>query len=161
MIAWLHAEDPETWSFARRVQKMCWFGNRKRRQQEKDLLDLLVFDSMRKEFVNPRFTSPPFDVKPRPTDGEHNTSSHEIPPEDFDYGRYLTHQLAEFLVEIIEIPASTWVAIWLCCLLFHFIMVVTSDDPKVFPARSCLLVLASVAVESKSSLLLMRENMPR
>lgn len=56
---------------------------------------------MREEFLTPRSQFPPFD----------GIVTEKL-PENFDYGKYMQKQLTNFLIEIIEVPVSTWVVIW-------------------------------------------------
>lgn len=50
-------------------------------------------------------------------------------PGTFDYGKYLTFQLANFLQEIIEVPPHTWLAIWVMVALFCWCMILAHGDP--------------------------------
>ena len=52
-VKWLESEDPVTWGLGRRVRHYLTLHD----TRERDLLELLQFDSMRDEFVKPRVSA--------------------------------------------------------------------------------------------------------
>ena len=89
-----------------------------RASRHRDLVELLVFDSFREEFISPRAQFPPFD-----------RIVSEALPTNFDMAKYLSYQCRNFLVEAIEIPVATWGAIWTMSLVFSACMRICRDDP--------------------------------
>ena len=82
-----------------------------------DLVELLTFDALRDEFVSPRAQFPPFE-----------RIKSEILPNNFDMASYMSYQTSSFLVEVIEIPSSTWAAVWAFSLLLLVVMLGSHDD---------------------------------
>mmetsp|Transcript_13489 Transcript_13489/g.17475 ORF Transcript_13489/g.17475 Transcript_13489/m.17475 type:complete len:662 (+) Transcript_13489:20-2005(+) len=90
-----------------------------RSNRHREMLEVLRFDAMREEFLTPRSQFPPFDgIQVEKLD------------DNFDYGKYMEKQLTNFLIEIIEVPVTTWAVIWVLSALFCTIMVITLDSPK-------------------------------
>lgn len=52
--------------------------------------------------------------------------------------RYMQRQLTEFLVEIIEVPVTTWLTIWLLTAGFCGVMIAAQDQPHVLAWGWCL-----------------------
>ena len=118
IIDWLAQEEAG-------AENSCWGWQHARNwclgrnERHREMLDVLRFDAMREEFITPRSQFPPFDGIEK-----------ERLPANFDYAKYMQKQLTDFLVEIIEVPVSTWCVVWVLSAGFVGVMLAVDDDPK-------------------------------
>jgi hypothetical protein len=101
------------------------------------------FRSLRREFIECRQPFAPFDV----ADPDKQLPVH------FDYAEYLSISLGRFLAEVINVPPSCWISLWLVSGIFFLLFVLLHGDMLLFGLAlsffGLLNLLAIIEVQKK------------